>query len=137
MPCRSAAPLVEIRKPAAARCPTTVGPVQPGARVHGDPDGLVDDHDRVVVVDDLDALDGLGHDRDRVDRGAGSPRRASSPAPPGRTWPARDAVDADVTADDQLGRPGAGQAEHPGDGGVDALAGQPVGDRAPCAARDR
>ena len=40
MPCRSAAPLVEIRKPAATRCPTTVGPVQPGLGCTATPTGL-------------------------------------------------------------------------------------------------
>ena len=34
--------------------------------VYGDPDRLVDDHDLVVVVDDPDALDHLGHHRQRV-----------------------------------------------------------------------
>ena len=40
MPCRSAAPLVEIRNPAAARCPTTVGPLQPGLGCTATPTGL-------------------------------------------------------------------------------------------------
>ena len=66
IPWRSGAPLVAIRKPAPARCPTTVGPDQPGRGVDGDADRLVDHHDRVVVVDDPDALDDLGHDRERV-----------------------------------------------------------------------
>ncbi len=48
MPCRSAAPEVEIRYPAAARPPITVGPLQPGW-VRGHTDRL-DDHDDVVVV---------------------------------------------------------------------------------------
>ena len=40
MPCRSAAPLVAIRKPAATRWPTTVGPVQPGLGCAATPTGL-------------------------------------------------------------------------------------------------
>ena len=44
---------VAIAKPAAASPPSTVGPVQPDGRVSGDAHGLVDDHDLVVVVDDV------------------------------------------------------------------------------------
>ena len=40
MPWRSEAPLVAIRKPAAARWPTTVGPVQPGEGCTATPTGL-------------------------------------------------------------------------------------------------
>src|SRR5450830_361902 len=40
MPCRSAAPEVAIRYPAAARAPTTVGPVQPGEGCAATPTGL-------------------------------------------------------------------------------------------------
>ena len=103
------------------------GPVHPGAGVHGDADGLVDHDEGVVVVDDLDALDDLRDDRDRVDRrgdrhlehraagdAVGLRRRAGRRA---GTRPSRD----------ELGRPGARQAEHPGDRGVDPLAGQAVG----------
>ena len=68
-----------------------------GARVHGHPDGLVDHHDRVVVVDDRDALDDLGDDRDRVD--GGGDRHVEHRA---RLHPVglggRRAVDADVAA---------------------------------------
>ena len=38
----------------------------PHRGVYGDPDRLVDDHDLVVVVDDPDALDDLGHHLQRV-----------------------------------------------------------------------
>lgn len=40
MPCRSGAPEVEIRKPAAARPPMTVGPVQPTDACAATPTGL-------------------------------------------------------------------------------------------------
>src|SRR5258708_21421371 len=40
MPLRSAAPLVEMLKPAPARCPITVGPVQPGDGCAATPTGL-------------------------------------------------------------------------------------------------
>ena len=82
-------------------------------------------HDRVVVVDDLDALDHLGHDRDRVD-GRGDVdvehRAGVDPVGLGRRLP----VDADVALGDQVGGAGAGEPEHPGHRGVDALAGQAV-----------
>ena len=129
MPCRSDAPLVAIRKPAPARWPTTVGPDQPGRGVHGDADGLVDHHDRVVVVDDLDPLDDLGHDRERVglDRDRHVEDRAGQHPVALRRRPRRRA--ATCPCGDQVGRAGAGQAEQPGHGGVDALAGQPFRDR--------
>ena len=41
-------------------------PGPPHRGVYGDPDRLVDHHDVVVVVDDPDALDHLGHDLERV-----------------------------------------------------------------------
>ena len=41
IPCRSEAPLVAILNPAAARCPTTVGPVQPGDGCTATPTGLL------------------------------------------------------------------------------------------------
>ena len=66
MPCRSEAPLVAILKPARGQVPDhgRAGPARRG--VHGDADRLVDHHDRRVVVDDLDPLDHLGDDGQRV-----------------------------------------------------------------------
>jgi hypothetical protein len=46
--------------------------------VDGDADRLVDHDDGVVVVDDLDALDDLGHDLERVGR-AGIGTSSSGP----------------------------------------------------------
>ena len=56
-----------------------------GRGVDGDADRLVDHHDGVVVVDDLDALDDLGHHLERVGLGRDRPPRASCPAPAGRS----------------------------------------------------
>ena len=128
MPCRSEAPLVEIRKPAPARCPTTVGPGPAGRGVDGDADGLVDHDDRVVVVDDLDPLDDLGDDRERVDldRDRHVEDRAGQ-------HPVALAGDGDAVEQrrgrcgDQVGGAGARQPEQPGHRGVDALAGEAVG----------
>ena len=127
MPCRSEAPLVAIRKPAAARCPTTVGPVQPGRRVHGDADRLVDHHDRVVVVDDPDALDDLGLHLERVGQRRDRHLEQASRAPAGRSWPTAAPSRCDVALADQVGRAGAREPEHPGHRGVDPLPRQPLG----------
>ena len=85
MPWRSEAPLVAIRKPAPARWPDDrrAGPARRG--VDGDADRLVDHDDGVVVVDDLDALDDLGDDLERVDQRRDRRRRAPPRAAPGRS----------------------------------------------------
>ena len=127
MPCRSAAPLVEIRKPAATRCPTTVGPVQPGLGCTATPTGLsmttmASSSWTILMPSTISGTTATGSTaagmRD-VEHRAGL-----DPVGLGRRLP----VDADVALADQLGGPGAGEPEHPGDRGVDALAGQPVRD---------
>ncbi len=97
-----------------------------GARVGGHADRLDDHDDVVVVVDDLHALDGLGDDLHR--RG----RRGHLDLEPGAAGhpvglPGRGAVQLDLARGRQLRRLGAGEAEHSGDGGVDALALEAVG----------
>ena len=97
-----------------------------GAGVHGDTDGLVDHHDGVVVVDDLDALDDLGDHLERVGR-----RRDRHVEHRPGVHPVgladRRAVHLDVALADEVRGAGPGHPEHPGDGGVHALAGQALG----------
>ena len=70
-----------MRKPAAARAPTTVGPVPAERRVRGDAGGLVDDDEVVVVVDDAE----VGHgDRLDLERCVAPPSSTSS-QPPARS----------------------------------------------------
>ena len=127
MPCRSGAPLVAIRNPAPARWPTTVGPDQPGEGWTATPTGLSITTIDVVVVDDLDPLDDLRDDGERVAQGRDRPRRASR-RPSTRSLLATTAPSTlHVALADQLGGAGAGQPEHPGHRGVDPLAGQPLG----------
>ena len=93
----------------------------------GDADGLVDHHDRLVVVDDPDALDDLGLHLERVgqrrdgdlEHGAGD-----QPVALGR----RCSVDVHVAVADQVGGAGAGQAEQPRHPRIESLTGQDVGD---------
>ena len=80
MPCRSEAPLVAIRNPAAGQVADDGRPGPAGRGVHGDADRLVDHDDRRVVVDDLDALDDLRHDLERVGLDRDASRRAVAPA---------------------------------------------------------
>ena len=120
MPSRSLAPEVEIRNPAPARCPTTVGPRQPGRGVDGDADRLVDHDDGRVVVDDLDALDDLGDDLERVglDRDLDVEHRAlQHPLALADVG----AVEPHPAVGDQLGGPRPGQAEQLGHRDVDPL----------------
>ncbi len=101
-------------------------PVPAGGRVGGDADGLDDHDDVVVVVHDLHALDGLG------DHLHGRGRRGHLDLEPGAAVDAlgladHRSVDLHLPRRRQLGGLGAGEAEHAGDGGVDALALQAVG----------
>ena len=100
--------------------------VQPGEGCTATPTGLSITTIGVVVVDDPDALDDLGHDLERVglrrdrhvEHRAGVDAVALADAA---------AVDLHESLGDQVGGPGAGEAEHPRHRGVDALAGQAVG----------
>lgn len=97
-----------------------------GAGMRGDTHGL-DDHDHVVVVmDDLHALDRLGDDLHRRGR---LWHLDLQPGPAVRPLGLTDhrPVDRDLPRGGDLGRLGPGEAEHAGDGGVDALALQAVG----------
>ena len=120
---------MEIRKPAAGQVPDHGRSGPAGRRVHGDADRLVDHDDGVVVVDDLDALDDLGDDLERVGRRPGSRRRASRRRAPGRSWrrrprrPAR-GPRAISSAARVRERPNIRAMR-----GVDPLAGETVGDR--------
>ncbi len=96
-----------------------------GAGVGGDADRLHDDHDVVVVVDDLHALDGLGDDLDRRSGLRHLHLQPGAPVDP-LGLPGHRAVHLDLPGGGQLGGLGAGEAEHAGDGGVDALALQTV-----------
>ena len=104
------------------------GPAHRG--VYGDPDRLVDHHDVGVVVDHRQPVDQLCHDLERVlhawqddveDRARHQPvglRRALS-------------VELDELLREQLGRAGAGDAEHAGQADVDALSGQALRESSP------
>src|SRR5690606_8223461 len=100
------------------------GPARAG--VHGDADGLVDDDDRLVVVEDVDALDDLGHDLHRVDdlRDRDVEQRALvHPLRFGHRLP----VDEHQALGHQFGGAGPAQAEHPGQGRVDPLTREALG----------
>ena len=127
MPWRSLAPLVEMRKPGAGEVADhgRTGPARRG--VHGDADGLVDHHDGVVVVDDPDALDDLGLHLERVTLGRDRHVEHRTAVDPVALADGRP-VDVHQALGDQVGGLGAGEAEHPRHRGVDALAGQTVGD---------
>ena len=93
----------------------------------GHADRLVDHHEGVVVVDDLDALDDLGLDLEGVclrrDRRV-EHRPGTDPVALGHGR----AVHGHQPFGDQLCRTGAGEAEQPRHGGVDPLPLQTVGD---------
>ena len=96
------------------------GPGPSHRGVYGDPDRLVDHHDLVVVVDDPDALDHLGHHLQRVLlAGEDHLEQGSGDQPVGLRG--RLAVHVHQLARDQLGRLAAGDAEHPGQRDVDPL----------------
>ena len=104
----------------------TVGPVQPGRRVRGDADRLVDDHDVVVVVHDPEALDGLGHQpygRRRVGQRHLEPAAGVHPGGLADHLP----VELHVAAGGEVGGLGPRDAEQPGQSGVDALALEALG----------
>ena len=108
----------------------TVGPVQPDARVRGDADRLVDDHDVVVVVDDRHAGHRLG-DQLGAGRGAVLGQRRPPATRRRRTrsdLPTERRSSVDRAGGGQVGGLGAGEAEQPGERGVDALALEAVGD---------
>jgi hypothetical protein len=96
--------------------------------VHRDPDGLVDDDDLVVLVQDLQALDGLGgHDLGlvvgvrQVDL---EPAAGHEPVGLARRAP----VEADRAVLGQGGDHGAREPEHAGEAGVETHPVEPVGD---------
>jgi hypothetical protein len=95
--------------------------------VGGDADGLVDDDEVVVVVDDRQALDPLGH-------GGGGPRGVGDldlePGPGGEAVGLADhpAVDDHAARGGDLRGPGAGEAQQAREGRVDAFALEAVGD---------
>src|SRR5690625_3903070 len=103
------------------------GPGPPAAGMGGDPDGLVDHHEVVVLVHQRHALGdhrtdlgdrlllGQLHAQHRAGLEAGGASRCGS-------------ADLDQTRVDQLGRAGAGQAQHPGDADIDTFTGQAVRD---------
>ena len=97
MPWRSAAPEVEMRKPAAARPPMTVGPLQPGDGCAATPTGLFGGQGRCrrTVVHDLQVFDRVGDDVHGAP-GGGSRLREAPPL-------ARDGASA--ADDDAGGRP--------------------------------
>ena len=94
--------------------------------MRGDADRLDDHDDVVVVVHDLHALDGLGDDLHRRGRLRHLDLEPGAAVHPLGLADHR-AVDLDLPGGGQLGRLGTGEAEHAGDGGVDALALQAVG----------
>ena len=63
-----------------------------------------------------------------ADGGAGTVTSSQAPACTRSDLAAGCAVDQHVPGADQLGRPGPGEAEQPGQGGVEPLALQPLGD---------
>jgi hypothetical protein len=87
----------------------------------------LDDHDHViVVVHDLHALDRLGHHLHRRGRLRHLDFEPGAAVHPLRLADHR-SVDRDLPRGGELSRLGPGEAEHTGDGGVDALALQSVG----------
>ena len=77
MPSRSLAPRRGDPETGAGEVPDHGRPGPAGRGVDGNADGLVDHHDGVVVVDDLDPLDDLGDHLERVGLRPGSSRPAS------------------------------------------------------------
>ena len=127
MPCRSEAPLVAMRKPAAARCPTTVGPFQPGLGCTATPTGLsmttsASSSWMILMPSTISGTTATGS----TSAGIGTCSRA--PAATRSDLATACAVQRDDAPGDQLGGAGPREAEHPGHRGVDALAGQSVGD---------
>ena len=103
----------------------TVGPLQPGLGCAATPTGLTTTTMSVVVVHDLHAFDGLGHDlygRGRRGQLHFEPCPAVHPV----RLAGRGPVQQHLSVGGQFGRLGAREAEYPGDGGVDALALQSV-----------
>ena len=127
MPWRSGTPEVEIRKPAATRCPSTVGPLQPTLGWAATPTGLstttMSSSSYTIV------RPGAVIGCTTADRGSDSVTSSIAPdADPvglGRNC----AVQQHPTVDHQVGDPAAGQPEHPRDRSVDPLPLQPLGDQ--------
>ena len=128
MPCRSAAPLVAVVCPAASRpcMHRRAGPAR--CRVGG--------HARSGLSTTMMSSSSYTMARpSHRARGLHRPRRGGrvtsshSPAETRSDLAARPAADQDHAVADQLGGPGTGQAEHPGQGGVEAFTVQPVRDR--------
>ena len=128
MPCRSAAPLVDTRCPAPSRPPITVGPVQPGVGCAATPRGL-----STTTMSSSSYTMPMPGTGSAVTGAAGARRRRqrhrqlrAGHDPVGLDR--RPAVDEHVAGRDQLGRAGPGEAEHPGEGRVEPLAVQALGD---------
>ena len=102
------------------------GPARAG--VGGHADGLVDHHDVVVVEEHAHARHRLGRQRRLGDRLAQVDARAGSRPAAGRTCALGRPSIEDGAVGDEVDGPGAGQAEQPGEGDVEALPGEPVGD---------
>ncbi len=117
-----------MRKPAATRWPTTVGPVQPGEGCTATPTGL-----SITTMESSSWMIRIpstisGFDLERVGLGWGSTTSSMLPGLHAMALDHLDAVDLHVAGGHQLGRPAAREPEHPGHRRVDPLAGQPLGD---------
>ena len=100
-------------------------PARRGVRGHAD--RLVHHQDVVVLVDDVQALHGAA--AALTGRGAGSVTSSGSPAATRSDLAAGCPPTSTEAVADQLGGPGPGQAEHPGQGGVEPLTVEPLGNR--------
>ena len=128
MPCRSWIPDVLIRKPAAARPPSTVGPCHPTVACAATPGGLStatmsSSEYRIVHAFDLDGR--ILHRRRRFRQPHLQPRTRRQLVGLARAG----AVDVDAAVLGQRGGGRPGQAEQPRQPGVDAHSRQPLGDR--------
>ena len=94
------------------------GPPRRGVR--RDADGLVDDHDVVVVEHDAQALDGLRHDAHRL-RGVGERHLEPAPGDDASRLAHGLAVEQHLAVSSEVGGPGPRQPEEPGERSVDAL----------------
>jgi hypothetical protein len=102
--------------------------------VGGDADRLVDHHEGIVVVHDPQALDDLwSHGRGGV--GAGDHDFEQRPLLDTVRLRRLYAVESHLAGADQVGGLGAGEPEHPRDGGVDTFAREPTGHADHLAAR--